>query len=227
MSAESSKWLSPLQGFHKIEKKRADSFGCWDGLGKINLQLCQYIQISVYGGVFPSKSLPCRFLPPHCPKFWLVLEGSMNSSGHLLSHAWNPSPSYFSNQQGWVATYTTYNESSLISYIKGTMKPPLTPRDEAAPEAAWSRPWSRVMKPALKPLGQHVVRLASSDWRQCSSGVRGGSRLSTWTVDSGLSIQAFFFFFFSQWGEIKAKRSQLHVMFPRELPTAAPPFYPI
>jgi len=27
-------------------------------------------------------------------------------------------------------------KSSLISYIKRTMKPPLTPRDEAAPEAA-------------------------------------------------------------------------------------------
>jgi hypothetical protein len=27
-----------------------------------------------------------------------------------------------------------------ITYIKGTMKPPLTPRDEAAPEAAHSSP---------------------------------------------------------------------------------------
>jgi hypothetical protein len=51
-------------------------------------------------------------------------------------------------------------------------------------------------EPPLTPDGQHVVRVASSDWLQCPSGVSGRSRLSTFHLDSGLSMQAVFFLFF-------------------------------
>ncbi len=38
------------------------SFGSWDGLWKINLQLHQPVQIPVNGGMLPLKLFPCRFL---------------------------------------------------------------------------------------------------------------------------------------------------------------------
>jgi hypothetical protein len=73
-----------------------------------------------------------------------------------------------------------------ITYTKGTMVP--------------------TMKTPLKPDRQHVICVASSDWLQCPSEVRGESRLFTFHLDSWQwSFYASFFFFLSSGGNQSKK----------------------